>query len=361
VALALVRDGDAIYVGRTARLDRIDARTGAVTTIAGPEWAECPRDPSLTWLTAIDDYSYPNLVVRGTTLTVVKPSCGVWSFDVATKQRRMLVDPSLATKEQRVKAEGVWPEGATWNGKTGPNWVDGWGMALASDGDGLVGCFTTSVHETLPASGGGGTILRDRLELWSISAEGTPREQLAALGLDRASDGKQYCEHVLVDPTSIVFSTEKSILRWDRQTRALKTLVSELRFGPWGLAQDATHLFYINERNEVRRLSRATGETIVIRTATDDPRQPARTMLTLDGDRVYFHDGYSLMRMNKDGTDLIELAAGREGDWVLPMTLGIGDHHLYFERLTSTQIATPSAQGTIYENTMVGSLFRTAR
>jgi hypothetical protein len=359
--LALVRDGGSIYVGRSARLDRIDAGTGVVATVAGPEWAECPRDPSLTWLTATHDFSYPNLVVRGTTLTMLQPSCGLWSFDIATKQRRMLVDPSLATKVQRAKVEGVWPEGATWNGTTGPNWSDVWGMALASDGDGLVGCFPTSVHETLPASEGGATVLRDRVELWSISAEGTPREQLAALGRDRASDGEQYCGHVLVDPTSIVFSTDKAILRWDRQTRALKTLVSDLRSGPLGLAQDATDLIYINDRYEVRRLSRATGETVVIRTATTDPNQPLRRMLTLDGDRVYFHEGSSLMRMNKDGTDLIELAAGRDGDSVLPITLGIGDHHLYFERLTSTPTATPSEQGTTYRNTTVGSLFRTAR
>ncbi len=357
IAMALVREGDSLYVARPLSLERIDAVTGVVSELAGPEWAECPLNPSTTWLATADDYAYPNLVVRGTTLYLVDDRCGVWSFDVATKEKRMLVDPSLETKETRTKAEGVFPEGATWNGKTGPDWITPWGMALAADGDGLVACFQAKVFSTAPLR------IDERVELWSLSREGTPREMLTSVGLDRSrEDGRSYCTHVVPDATSILFSTDDSILRWDRATRAVTTLVSGYRYGPEGLAQDATHVFYVGVENDVRRLARDGGEPLVLRATSHSPSEPPRMRLTVDGEYVYFHEGYSLMRVKKDGSDLIELAAGKQGDWVLPMTLGIAEHHVYFQRMTMSSIVKPNDNGSsTLERTHLGSIYRTAR
>jgi hypothetical protein len=353
VAMALVRDGDSLYVARATRLDRIDARSGAVSEVAGPEWAECPRDPNITWLTTVDDYSYPNLLVRGSTVYLLQPSCGLWSFDIATKKKHMLVDPSIEARTKRFDAEGVYPTGATWNGKDGPDWRYVWGMALATDGDGLVGCFHTSSDEPDPNAVGGIRRVYP-LELRSFATDGTPRERLTFLDQDRTPrDGENYCKHVIADATSILFSTDKSILRWDRQTRKLDTVVSGFRYGTEGLAQDATHVFYVSPRNEVRKLSRATGEDVVLRETSSSPRERPRLMLTVDGDHLYFHEGYSLMRIEKDGTGVIELAAGTEDDWVLPMALGIGDEHVYFERMTE-KVETG-------ERKRLGSLRRVAR
>jgi hypothetical protein len=173
VAMAFVRDGDSIYVARAQSLDRIDAQSGVVTTVAGSEWAECPRDPSLTWPSVFDDWSSPNVLVRGTTLTMVLPKCGVWSYDVVTKQRHMLVDGSNEEKNRRMKAEGVYPTGATWNGKAGPDWRDWNGMALAPDGDGLVACFTIGTYEQTSF----GSSYRDALELWSRRRSGLIRQR----------------------------------------------------------------------------------------------------------------------------------------------------------------------------------------
>ncbi len=344
-AMALVRDGDSIYVARPLRLDRIDARTGVVTEIAGADWAQCPRDSQITWVTTIDDFAYPNIVVRGSALYLIAQECGLWSFDVATKEKRMLVDPSSATKKERLDAEGIFPEGSTWNGKTGPEWSSPWGMALAADGDGLVGCF--QAVERQPA-GDGSSASEPRLELWSFSTEGTPREMLASVSSERATnDGKNYCKQVIVDETSILFSTDRSVLRWDRQTRATTTVVSGYQYGTDGLAQDASDVFYVGAENDIRRVSRAGGDPVVLRASSHSPSEPVRMHVTLDGDEVYFHEGYSLVRMKKDGSDVTVVAAGNTEDWVLPMTLGIADHHVYFERMTRGQ-----------ETSWMGSLFR---
>jgi hypothetical protein len=98
IAAALVHDGNSLYVARAVRLDRIDATSGIVSEVAGPEWAECPGHPAITWMPTVMDWGYPNLVVRGTTLYMVEGRCGLWSFDVVTKQKRMLVDPTSETK-----------------------------------------------------------------------------------------------------------------------------------------------------------------------------------------------------------------------------------------------------------------------
>ena len=54
--------------------------------------------------------------------------------------------------------------------------------------------------------------------------------------------------------------------------------------------------------------------------------------------------------MTKDGADGVELAAGNQDDWILPMTLGIAEHDVYFERITKAP-----------DNTVLGSLYRTAK
>ena len=352
VALAMVRDGDSIFVGRAERLDRIDAATGVVTVIAGPEWAECPGHPSITWLPTVMDYGYPNLVVRGTTLYLVQSDCGLWSFDTVTKQQHMLVDPTPETRAKRLDAEGVFPDGATWNGKTGPDWNGPFGLALAADGDGLIACFQANAHEPDPRAPDGSDF-RQRIELWSLATDGTPREMLTFIDPEpSATNGEDYCKHVIPDATSILFSTDRSILRFDRETRAVTTLVSGYTYGTDGLAQDATDVFYIGPRNDVLRIPRGGGEPLVLRASSNDPREPARMTVTLDGEHVYFDEGYSLMRVNKDGSGLITLSAGDDGSWVLPMTLGIGDDHVYFEGMTGS---------TSGDAKLLGALYRTAR
>jgi hypothetical protein len=357
-ALALVREGDSIYVARPARLDRIDAATGVITEIAGADWAKCPRDPQITWLTTSLDFAYPNIVVHGSALYLIAQECGLWSFDVATKEKHMLVDPTSATKKARFDAEGIFPEGATWNGKTGPDWSYAWGMALAADGDGLVGCF--QAVERAPG-GSGASESTTQLELWSFSTEGTPREMLTSVSREGAATGSDgYCKQVLVDDASILFSTDRSILRWDRQTRALTTVVSGFRYGPEGLAQDASDVFYIGAENDVRRVSRRGGDPVVLRASSHSPSEPTRLKVTLDGNHVYFHEGYSLVRMNKDGSDVTVVAEGGEDDWVLPMTLGIADRHIYFERMTRGD-GTPTPGAPSSEPSWMGSLFRAPR
>jgi hypothetical protein len=363
VALAFVRDGDSLYVARAAGLERIDARSGVVSQVAGPEWAECPRDPRFTWLATELDYGYPNLVIRGTTLFLLAEQCGLWSFDVVTRERRMLVDPSFETREKRTKEEGVFPDGATWNGKTGPDWVSAWGMAIAADEDGLLGCFQANVDEPDPTQVGGHRY-RSRLELWSFSVDGTPREMLTSVSREReATDGQSYCKHIIADETSILFSTDRAILRLDRKTRAVTTLVSGLRYGAQGLAQDASSIFYIGLlENDVRSMPRDGGVPIVLRASSHDGREPTRMMVTLDGDHVFFHEGYSLLRMQKDGSGSVVLAEGNQADWIIPMTLGIADHHVYFERMTETLSEKRRDDGsTSFERTFQGALYRTAR
>jgi hypothetical protein len=274
----------------------------------------------------------------------------------------MLVDPSFETREKRAKAEGVVPDGATWNGKTGPDWASAWGMAIAADGDGLLGCFQANAYEPDPTHLGGRRF-RSRLELWSFSVDGTPREMLTSVSSEReATDGENYCKHVIADEASILLSTDRAILRLDRKTRAVTTLVSGLRYGLAGLAQDASRIYYIGEENDVRSIPRDGGMPLVLRASSHDGREPARTMLTLDGDHVFFHEGYSLLRVQKHGSDVVVLAEGNEAEWVLPMTLGIAEHHVYFERITETHNATRSDSGSVsVERTRQGALYRTAR
>jgi hypothetical protein len=163
-------------------------------------------------------------------------------------------------------------------------------------------------------------------------------------------DGANYCSHIIPDERSILFSTDHAILRLDRATRALTTLVSGLRYGARALAEDESRVFYIGEENEVRSIPRDGGVPVVLRASSHDPQEASRLLLTLDGDRVYFHEGYSLLRAQKDGTGLVVLAEGNADDWVAPMTLGIAEHHVYFERMTRT-----------YENKYQGALYRAAR
>lgn len=353
VALAIVREGDSLYVARAARLDRIDTRTGVVSAIAGPEWATCPRASGRRWENLMINRGYANLAVKGTTLFLREDECGVWSYDVATKQRHMLVDVSTEIRAERAEAEGVFPQAPTWNGKTGPNW-HGFGMALAVDNERLVGCFT--VRER------GASSSRDLVELWAISTDGTPLERIASL---ETSGQYHYCAGVVPDATSILFATNDAVHRWDRASRTLSTVAAGFDRGPNGLAQDDRDVFLVGDQNEVVKISRADGTRVVLRPASAGLQDSPRTFLTLGGDHVYFHESHSLMRMNKDGSHLLAVAAEAkaEEDWVPPMTIGIGDGHVYFERLTRGYATKTSADGSVDYRSMTsfGSIHRAPR
>lgn len=118
----------------------------------------------------------------------------------------------------------------------------------------------------------------------------------------------------------------------------------------------------IGERNDVTRISRADGTSVVLRPVAESMQDPPRNLLTLDGDHVFFHEGRSLLRMNKDGSNLLEIASGTEADWVVPMTLGIGDQHAYFERITKLYTQRTNADGNLgFDSTYLGSLQRAPR
>lgn len=324
MVLTTIRDGDSLYVAHALRIDRIDVHTGAITTVAGEGWNACPRKTGSSWLSVGLDDDYPRLVLRGTSLYLVGEDCGIWTFDMQTGKSRLLVDPSYEEKQERFDAEGRYPETPTWNGKDGPDWQPYSTTALASDGDGLVACFQVSAHYTEPKT-------RAHVEMWSIALDGTPRERLAVI---ESPDDREECHRIIVDPTSTLLSTRYRILRWDRRTRAVTTLAEGFSYGTRGLAEDDTDVYYVGEQNEIVRLPRSGGAPVLLRPPASSQQDFPRFMLTLDGEYVYFQEGYTLKRMRKSGEELFDFAPGNRDDWVLPMTPGITDAHVYFETIT---------------------------
>jgi len=357
VPLAMLRDGDSIYLASAAQLDRIDARTGELTHVAGPEWAACPREPRIVWMSTAFDFTYPSLTIRGTTAYLVHPDCGLWSFDFTTKKAQMLVDPSSDAKVAVAKATGHYAVGAIWNGKMGSDWSSAWGMAIASDGDGLVGCFpafATEPDADAPSAVG----YRYRIELWSIATDGTPRELLAFIPRGRErEDGEDYCKQVIPEEDSLLVSTDKALLRWDRRTRQLTTIVGGFRHGADGVATDATDIYFVKD-NALVKVPRMGGPTVTLRASSGTPDEPTRLLAALDGDFVYFNESYTLKRMRKDGRDLIDFATGNSDDWVMPMVVGIGAEHIYFERITKAPPGTDPETGEQYNPAFMGTMRR---
>jgi hypothetical protein len=344
IVLAMVRDGDVIYVARPNALERMDAHTGERTTIAGEEWTTCPTAPTTnSWMSTALDPSYPNLLIQGTTAYLVQEDCGFWSFDIATKTRRMLVDPTNATKlAMAQQAGGLPPEGAIWNGKVGPNWRDAFGMSIARDGDGFLACFT--------AEAGAEDDFRERVALWSVALDGTPREQLAFIPRERESElGKEVCRAIVPDATSILFATDHALVRFDRATRALTAIATGMDQGTEGLAMDDANIYFVSN-NAIARVPRGGGDvtTLVPTTRWADS---FRRIAGIDGDYLYFNEGHTLKRMKKDGTDLIDFAPGGEDDWVEPRVVGITSDFVYFERITNRTADHP----------YLGTLFRSPK
>jgi hypothetical protein len=350
-ALAMVRDGDAIYVARPTALERIDVHTGERTNVAGEEWAKCPRDGKILWMSTAIDFSYPLLAIQGTTAYLVHEDCGLWSFDFATKTSRMLVDPTPDAKEALMKSGASYPDGAIWNGKDGPSWSAPFGMAIARDGDGLLACFTSFVDEPYGDSPGDG--FRERIELWSVGLDGTPREQLAFISRDRALElGEEFCRVVVPDATSILVATDHALLRFDRATRALTPIATGIEYGTEGLATDDATVYFV-KNNAIVSAPRGGGDVTTLVPSSGDPRETVRMVAGVDGDYLYFNDSYTLKRMRKVGGDVTEFVHGDTSDWIMPRMLGFADDFVYFERMTND----PST-GSSLDPSYLGTLFR---
>jgi hypothetical protein len=350
-AFAMVQDGDAIYVARPTALERIDTRTGERTTVAGPEWAQCPRDHGIVWMSSPLDFTYPELVISGTTAFVAHERCGLWSFDFATKTSHMLVDPTTEAKAALMKSGAPYPQGSLWNGKDGPYWQDPWGISLARDGDGLLVCFNAFSREDLADSPDAGPSFRGRVELWSVALDGTPRELLTFIPRERMYElGESFCGAVVPDETSILFATDHAVVRFDRATRSLTPLATGMQYGPAGLATDGTDV-YFEHRNAIVSVPRAGGEMKTLLASTGAGTESVRVLAGIDGDYVYFNDGYALKRMRKDGSDLIEFAHGDPQVWIMPRMIGVTPDFVYFERITNAPILEDSAA-------YLGTLFR---
>lgn len=319
-ALAMIRDGGTLWIARPTHLDRVDLATGAIARAAGEEWARCPGHDAVRWMSMpLEDWSYPSLVLSGTKFYLAAEECGLWSFDVATGERRLLVDAASPTHLGD----------PLWNGKRGPQWQTPWGMAMAKDGDGLVACIDVSVP---PEEAEKADHRYQRVELWSIGLDGDARERLAIVD---AARGEEFCKHVVPAPGAIVFSTDHAILRFDRATRALTTLASGLEYGPEGLAVDDANVYYIGSMAEIVRVPLDGAAPVTLRPPAK-PTDPARVGLVVDGDDLYFYEGLSLKRMNENGGDPSDFAPGDDADWTFPVTLGVSDRHVYFEKATST-------------------------
>jgi hypothetical protein len=338
----MVRDGDAIYVARPTALERIDAHTGERTNVAGPEWAQCPRDKSIVWMSSPFDWAFPALLVEGTTAYVAQTGCGLWSFDFATKTSHMLIDPSIAAKQALFDSGAPFPEGSIWNGKDGPQWNDPFGIAFTRDGDGLLACFSSFAHEPYPDSAG-----VDRVELWSLALDGTPRERLAFIPLDRKLEiGENFCSAIVPDVTSITIATDHALVRVDRATRTLTPIATGMKYGTVGLATDDADIYFVY-RNAIVRVPRAGGDMTTLFSSSGDPHETVRVLSGLDGDYLYFNDGYTLKRMNKtDGSNVIEFAHGDKANWIMPRMVGISSDYVYYQRITNVDAT--SFLGTLF-------------
>ncbi len=315
LVLAMQSDTDSITIFGSTRIDRIDQRTGARTTLAGPDWNACPSDGA-PFLPVPLDAAYPGVVVRGSTVFVVAPSCGFWSLDTTTRQKTLIIDARVSATP-------------TWNGHPGPGALMDLGMPLAVDGDGLVACMTVAWERDSP---------RGSIQLWSLSPDGTPRERLASIDTD-PRDVLTACRTVMTDATSILLASDRSVMRYDRATRAT-TVLGGLGLG-LGLQQDDESVYFMTELGEVMRAARdGAGRTTIVppvASLTD----PARVNLQLDGDQLYFYEGHSLRRVPKHGGEVVDFAAGTADDWIFPVNLGFGPDHVYFARV----IATPGRTG----------------
>jgi hypothetical protein len=317
---AMVRDGDVIYVGRRSRLDRIDIQTGHVVKIAGPEWSQCPVDPYSNWRGVRVVGPPTPFAVRGTTFYLASDDdCGLWSFEATTGKSRMLVDRS-AKARGAIRAGGEirkWT-GALWNGKSGPHW-DRYGMAVATDGDGLLGCFDVSGEDYGDSS---------HVELWSIGPDGEPREQLASVPPGQAKE----CTRVIPDAETILLATDRSLLRWDRRTRTLSTIARTARYAPAGVEQDATGV-YFGMDNSIMWVPRSGGEPVVLIASSGELTEWARSVVGIDADHVYFHEGDRLKRVKRDGSNLMEFAVAPGYDFITS-NVAITPQHVYFVNVT---------------------------
>lgn len=356
LALASVRDGDTVYIARPFRLDRMDARTGAIETVAGMEWARCPRDPDVQWLSMANDFTFPMLAAKGTTIALASEDCGVWTFDVATKTSRLLVDPSLEAKVAAQERTGTFPRGALWNGQDGPDWQQYFGISLAFDGDGLLACFgATSATD---ADGGS---RRDAIELWSVALDGTPRERLVQrFGSDRPFAGPNYCNRIVADEASVLLSTEVGVLRFDRATRAVTDVARVGEYGSSGFEVDASDVF-LEVKNAIVKVPRAGGPPVTLRASSGLGSEPTRLVSGVDERHVYFQEGRSMLRVAKGGGDAEVVAAGTELDWILPGFLPLAAEHVYFQRVTERPSAGTLAPERAGQPTYHGALFRVRR
>ncbi len=201
------------------------------------------------------------------------------------------------------------------------------GMPLAVDGDGLVACMTVGWEQESP---------RGSIQLWSLSPDGTPRERLAKIDTD-PRDVLTACRTVMTDATSILLASDRSVMRYDRATRAT-TVLEGLGLG---LQQDAESVYFMTELGEVVRATRdGAGRTTIVPPVAS-PTDPARVNLQLDGDQLYFYEGHSLRRVPKHGGEVVDVAAGTADDGIFPVNLGFGPDHVHFARV----VATPGRTG----------------
>lgn len=308
---ALVRDGNFVYAASETRLDRIDDRTGEVTTVAGSEYAVCPKSGADTDNGLGFTFSRRPFVVRGTTAYLAN-SCGFWTYDFESHRAQLVVDGG--------DPHFYWdhPE-RLWNGKPGPDLKDG--MSLAADVDGLIGCFTVW--------GPSQTVLT---EIWTLDRDGMPGERLASV----PNKNYGYCRDVVVDSSSIVFATDDTIYRLDRAARAVTSIVND-EGKPEGLASDAFHVYWVDDNGgDVMRIANDGTDRSRVFTAQFTA---SLTFAALDGDWLWVRDGLTLKRVPKDGGLAFDFTpqSSRDGH-PLDVPIVFTAEHVYFGWFTRAEV-----------------------
>lgn len=317
---AILSGGQFLYVLRDGSVDRIDERTGVAARVAGSGWRTCPMVGD-AWSGEPYQARESNVLLHGTQLFLVSP-CGVWSFDVDSGVRRMLVDASLATMAGRQRRSSNGLASPAWNGGDGPAWDSSHGMALANDRDGLVGCFLTGSSATPDEP-------RD-LELWSFAIDGHPKTLLARI--DQPLSNVSSCTSIVSDEAGIVFATQTQLFTLDRASGRVALLASDTRIGNGSVATNETDVWLRRSNGAIVRLPRAGGSEIVIWPAPSHGSD--WQYLTLDGQDVYFRNGGALARIKTSGDELVVLADAEGDRYIETMPISITAGHVYFETVS---------------------------
>ncbi len=343
IVLALVPDGDAIYAPRLTRLD-VHAADGTMRTVAGVTYAGCPERKDERWGPTFLDRGYPSFLVHRNRAFLSDSSCGLWSVDLTSGAVVSLI---------------AGPSGDPhWGGKQNGIWHGHKPFTVAPLGDDLAVCLSMDRwRERFEKT----TEDPDRVEIWRVGLDGTPKEKLVAL-----EPREEACTQLLGDGDTLYAATTHAIYRFDSASRHLQTLTTDagtsFGSGLFGLAQDATHLYFLRQSALERVKKDGSERTVLLRRPSDFER--ARFIIASDGAAVYWVENYSLLRMPVTGGTPEVLVSGDEWSAVAPTTIALISDHVWFtrvNRVTPHDVTDPDTGITLKDVRLHFSIERVAK